>query len=60
MMNEIKLTALLVAVALLGSAALFWIFPSYMEARAYNRITGKNVSTWDAMWVDLRVQSEAK
>ena len=27
----------------------------YFEAQAYNRITGSNVSTWDAIWVQLRV-----
>lgn len=37
-----------------------WGFQSKMEANAYNHATGKNVSTWDAMWIDLRVQSEAK
>ena len=33
-----------------------WIFKSYMEARAFNRVTGKNVSTVDAMFIQLRVQ----
>ena len=37
-----------------------WVFKSHMEARAYNRATGSHVSTWDAMWVDLRVQDGAK
>jgi len=36
---------------------VFWIFSSAMEAKAYERITGKKVSTWDAMWVELRVQA---
>ncbi len=36
------------------------MFSSYMEARAYNNVTGKNVSMWDAMWIDLRVVSEGK
>jgi hypothetical protein len=39
---------------------LFWCIMSYFEARAFNRITGKNVSTVDAMFVNLRVQEEAK
>jgi len=34
-----------------------WVFSSYMEASSFNKITGKNVSTWEAMFVDLRVQS---
>ena len=33
---------------------------SYFEAEAYNRITGSHVTTWDAMFVDLRVQAEPK
>lgn len=37
-----------------------WVFSSAMEAAAYNRVTGKNVSTWDAMWIELRVQEGAK
>jgi hypothetical protein len=32
-----------------------WIVSSYFEAQAFNRLTGKNASTWDAMWVELRV-----
>jgi hypothetical protein len=39
---------------------LAWVLPSSLEARAFNRATGKNVTTWEAMWVDLRVQGEAK
>lgn len=33
------------------------VFKSAMEAAAYNRATGSNVSTWDAMWIELRVQA---
>lgn len=36
------------------------VVSSYLEARAYNRVTGKNVTTWDAMYLDLRVQAEPK
>lgn len=38
----------------------FWIFSASLEAQAYNRITGKNVSTWDAMFVELRVDAPPK
>lgn len=41
---------------LVVSAILFWIVPSYFEARTYSRLTGAKVTMWDAMWVDLRVQ----
>lgn len=37
-----------------------WIVASYMKAVAYTRITGKEVTTWDAMWVDLRIQEPVK
>lgn len=37
-----------------------WIFSSAMEAQAYNSVTGANVSTWDAMWIELRVQDGFK
>ena len=37
--------------AIIGS---IWLF-AYMEAATYNRLTGQEVSTWDALWVNLRV-----
>lgn len=39
---------------------MYFFFQPMMEAATYNRLTGKNVSTWDAMWVDLRVSDEVK
>ena len=27
-----------------------------MEAKTFNRLTGSSVTTWDAMWVNLRIQ----
>jgi hypothetical protein len=49
-------TGLLVVALLIG----LWVFLSAMEARAFNRCTGKNVSTWDAMWIELRVMEPSK
>ena len=40
---------------LLGGAFLAWIGFSYCEATAYNRVTGKDVTTFEAMFLDLRV-----
>lgn len=37
-----------------------WVFRSHMEAKAYNRVTGADVTTWEAMWVELRVDSAAR
>jgi hypothetical protein len=39
---------------------ILWLTFSWYEAQAYNRITGSQVTTWDAMFVDLRVQAEPK
>jgi uncharacterized membrane protein len=35
---------------------VWWIVGSYFEARAFNRVTGKDVSIFDAMFIELRVQ----
>lgn len=46
---------------LAGVVLLFlggWYGWSYLEAQSYNRLTGSQVTTWDAMFVDLRVQAE--
>lgn len=32
-----------------------WVGKSAAEARAFRRVTGKVVTTWDAMWLSLRV-----
>jgi len=32
-----------------------WIGSSYFESQTYNRLTGAHTTTWDAMWVELRV-----
>lgn len=50
----------LMLVMLLVFSAVVSTFLAWQEAAAYNRATGKHVSTWDAIWLDLRVQSEAK
>lgn len=49
-------------ITILIMAFLFgpWTLKSYFEAQAFNRATGKNVSTWDAMWIELRVEGEGK
>lgn len=36
-----------------------WICAS-QEAATYNKITGANVTTSDALWVELRVDSQPK
>ena len=50
-----KLTAAFYATWVLIALTL-WIGASHLEANAYERVTGKHVSTWDAMFLELRVQ----
>ena len=49
-------------VALIAITLMFspWVTRSYFEAAAFNRATGSNVSTWDAMWIELRVEGKGK
>ena len=46
--------------ALLAAIFAGSLVASFFEARAFNRATGKSVSAWDAMWIELRVQEGAK
>lgn len=43
-----------------GAMLLFWVVSSAMEAKAYNKVTGEDVSMWDAMFIELRVTSSPK
>ena len=54
-MKEI-LPAFVAAAFAFTLVTLIWIGKSYFEAQSYNHVTGSNLSTWDAMWIDLRVQ----
>jgi len=55
--NVFELLAVIVVVLIIGGGITYG--NAYMEARAYNRITGANVSAWDAMFVNLRVDTPA-
>ena len=37
-----------------------WFGASAIEASTYSRLTGKKVTAFDAMFIDLRVVDEAK
>lgn len=37
------------------STPIIWVFQSNMEATVYNRETNSNITTWEAMWTNLRV-----
>jgi hypothetical protein len=45
------------AVLLAGCLGLAWLGATH-EAAAFNRLTtGPKVTTWDAVWLDLRVEA---
>lgn len=44
----------IVVLVILGIVGM-WIGRSAMEARTFTKLTGMPVSTWDAMWVELRI-----
>lgn len=60
--EEVREEAALAALVVFVVALLIggWVFQSSMEAHTYQRLTGKHVTTWDAMWVELRVQEPVK
>lgn len=43
-----------------GIVFFVWVSFSAFEARAYERVTGKAMSTWDAMFLNARVTGEPK
>ena len=51
-------SALLLVFAILCLLFVWFLF-SYFEARSYNRVTGEDVSTFDAMFVELRIVGNA-
>ena len=57
-MKEVILTALILFVIILATISC-WVFKSSMEANVYTELTGKPVTTYQAMWVDLRVVEPA-
>jgi hypothetical protein len=57
--NPVKFLAILL-VATFATGVFVWVVNSTFEASAFNDITGSNVSTWDAMFIELRVQEPVK
>jgi hypothetical protein len=48
----------IITAGIIFAAVMVWVVKSRFEAQAFNTITGKNVTTWQAMWVELRVQEQ--
>jgi len=59
-MKKDAILVILGFIALFGVLIAIWVTRSYFEAKAFNNITGKNVSTLDAMFVELRVNEVAE
>jgi len=36
-----------------------WVFKGSMTAEVYNRETNSNITTWEAMWVNTRLDCNA-
>ena len=53
----IMIGMILAMILLIGSMHLV---RSYWEAETYTRLTGKKVTTWDALWIEFRIQEQAK
>lgn len=49
----------ILTIFVLGLAVGVWAIASCCEANAFESVTGRSVSTWDAMWIELRVQDAA-
>lgn len=47
-------------VLILSVAGIIIVLEPKFEAEAYTRLTGKHVTYWDAVWLDLRVQEQVK
>ena len=55
-----RLPTILMFILMAAAAISGWVFFSAQESAAFNRITGASTTTWDAMWVELRVQESPK
>ncbi len=56
---QVSFVGVLITLTFIAVIGFFFIQP-YFEARAYERVTGKSVTYWDAMFLDLRVQEPVK
>jgi len=37
-----------------------WVFKSHMESKIYNRMTGAHTTTWEALWIEFRINSSPR
>lgn len=57
--SDIAIFLTIGGIALIG-AILLGLLSAHMESQTYNKLTGAHTTTWDAMWVELRVQDDPK
>jgi hypothetical protein len=50
----------LLSILVVGSILIFGLLQPHFEASAYNKATGANMSYFDAVFLDLRVQAPPK
>ena len=50
---------IVVGLILLGLLVFAILRPKF-EAETYTRLTGKQVTYWDAVWLDLRIQEQVR
>ena len=60
MLTRDAILGVAVAAVMLLAAVSIPVFFAWCEASAYNRVTGANVSTWDALFIELRVDGVPK
>lgn len=54
------IVVIVIILVICGGGIGSWVFKSMMEAQTYTELTGKKVTTYQALWVDLRVVEPAK
>lgn len=54
----IERLVIIVTIIMFIGVVSWWPVSSYFEAKAYQNLTGKNVSIWEAMFLELRITNE--
>lgn len=55
---ELRILAMAIALVVILPLPVIWTF-SYFEAKAFNRVSGSDVSAWEAMFLDLKILERA-
>lgn len=57
--SEAAMAAAVLAVVVVAIFAAHFV-AAYFESTTYNRLTGASTTTWDALFVELRVEGEVE